>query len=226
MRKLPQAEAGYWLDSFPIDLAVGLAYGVPTGLLCGAACYFLSIRYLAQHHTLDPAQHGIASSSSPAFSPSPEPSSPLCWSSSSASFGTSTATRCKADRVLQKSRHLDRSDRMQARSSNTSESQCRNPLCSTSPQTWVPHLHDSSIVLKVGEAPSPYRVKRQSLNQPSPASVVLNSRAPKIPVPIRTHVEPSSIATAKSCVIPIDNSGNATPVSSCTRSRSSRSCRK
>jgi len=61
MRKLPQAEAGYWLDSFPIDLAVGLAYGVPTGLLCGAACYFLSIRYLAQHHTLDPAQHGIAS---------------------------------------------------------------------------------------------------------------------------------------------------------------------
>ena len=44
------------------------------------------------------------------------------------------------------------------------------------------------------------------------APVAGTSRAPKIPVPTRTKVAPSPMATAMSCVMPIDSSARSRPV--------------
>src|SRR6266568_374499 len=51
-------------------------------------------------------------------------------------------------------------------------------------------------------------------------------RAPKIAVPTLTQVEPSSIATSKSCDIPIESSSRFSPLSALNWSRNSRKLRK
>src|SRR5450432_864366 len=52
------------------------------------------------------------------------------------------------------------------------------------------------------------------------------ARGPKRPVPIRTRVEPSSTATAKSWLMPIESSGNGRPNCAARRSRTATSFRK
>src|SRR6266542_4133450 len=53
------------------------------------------------------------------------------------------------------------------------------------------------------------------------AEIQAGSREPNKTVPRRTSVEPSSTATSKSWLIPIETSGNARPNRSCSRSRTS-----
>jgi len=58
------------------------------------------------------------------------------------------------------------------------------------------------------------------------ANQVLGGRLPNIAVPIRISVAPSSMATSKSCDMPMDNTGSAQPSFAASSSRSSHNRRK
>ena len=60
MRQPTSVESKYWIDSFPVDLAIGAAAGLLTATLTAITTDVLALRYYAQHRVLDPGQHRIA----------------------------------------------------------------------------------------------------------------------------------------------------------------------
>ena len=60
MRKLTSVESRYWIDSFPVDLAIGAAAGLLVSLLTAWLVYGFALNYYAHHRVLDPGQHRIA----------------------------------------------------------------------------------------------------------------------------------------------------------------------
>ena len=60
MRKLTGVEQSYWVDSFPVDLAWGVAAGLVTGTATAYAANHLALQYYTRHRVLDPGAHGIA----------------------------------------------------------------------------------------------------------------------------------------------------------------------
>ena len=60
MRKLTSVESQYWIDSFPVDLAIGVVLGLVAACLTAWTTDVLALRYYAHHRVLDPGQHHIA----------------------------------------------------------------------------------------------------------------------------------------------------------------------
>ena len=60
MRKLTSVESQYWIDSFPVDLAIGAAVGLVVACLTAWTTDALALRYYAHHRVLDPGQHHSA----------------------------------------------------------------------------------------------------------------------------------------------------------------------
>ena len=60
MRRLSSVESRYWIDSFPTDLAIGAATGLPVALAAFWLTYRMALRYYAHHRVLDPGQHHAA----------------------------------------------------------------------------------------------------------------------------------------------------------------------
>ena len=61
MRKLTTVESRYWIDSFPVDLAIACAVGICVMLVTAPAAYHLAMRYFASHNVLGVQEHGPAS---------------------------------------------------------------------------------------------------------------------------------------------------------------------
>ncbi len=61
MRKLTSIEARYWVDSFPVDLALGIVVGLVTATATGFMVNHFALLYYAHHRVIDPGQHGVAS---------------------------------------------------------------------------------------------------------------------------------------------------------------------
>lgn len=60
MRKLTGIESRYWIDSFPVDLAIGAVTGLVTASATGYLTDHLALNYYEKHRVIDPGQHGIA----------------------------------------------------------------------------------------------------------------------------------------------------------------------
>ncbi len=60
MRKLTSIESRYWTDSFPVDLALGVAAGLVIAIATGFLADHFALLYYARHRVIDPGQHGIA----------------------------------------------------------------------------------------------------------------------------------------------------------------------
>lgn len=60
MRKLTAIESNYWVDSFPVDLALGACAGLVTAGLTAYVADRLALNYYEQHRVIDPGTHGVA----------------------------------------------------------------------------------------------------------------------------------------------------------------------
>lgn len=60
MRRLTRIESNYWVDSFPVDLALGACTGLVTAGLTAYLADSLASNYYDQHSVIDPGTHGMA----------------------------------------------------------------------------------------------------------------------------------------------------------------------
>lgn len=60
MRRSTTVESKYWIDSFPVDLAIGAAAGLLVAFLTAWSADALALRYYAHHRVLDPGQQRSA----------------------------------------------------------------------------------------------------------------------------------------------------------------------
>ena len=61
MRKLTTVESRYWIDSFPVDLAIACAVAVCVMILTAPLVFHFTMRYFANHRVLEPQEHRSAS---------------------------------------------------------------------------------------------------------------------------------------------------------------------
>ncbi len=61
MRKLTTVESHYWIDSFPVDLAVACAVAACVMILTAPLVFHFAMRYFATHRLLEREEHRSAS---------------------------------------------------------------------------------------------------------------------------------------------------------------------
>ncbi len=60
MRKLTTVESRYWIDSFPVDLAIACAVAACVMLVTAPLMFHFTMVYFARHRVLDAGQHRSA----------------------------------------------------------------------------------------------------------------------------------------------------------------------